>query len=85
MIDEIFDTDDGRIVKAINVANPGAEPQVRSVVVEELQVLRPGETVRSLRVVRVEGQEDKLLAVSDDNVVTVLLHRCSSVKINSCK
>lgn len=72
-------------MKAINVANPGAEPQVRGVVVEELQILRPGETVRNLRVVRVEGQEDKLLIVSDDSVTTIPLHRCSTFKITNCR
>ncbi|XP_046662250.1 semaphorin-1A-like isoform X2 [Homalodisca vitripennis] len=86
---EVYDvmfvgTDDGRILKAINVANPDGEPQVRSVVVEELQVLRNGDTVRSLSIARVPGQEDKLLVVSDDIVITIPLQRCATFKITNC-
>lgn len=77
-------TDDGRIIKAINVANPDGDPQVRSVVIEELQVLRPGTVIRSLNIVRVEGQPDKLLVVSDDVVQTIPLQRCTSSKITNC-
>ena len=78
-------SDDGRIIKAINVANPDGDPQVRSVVIEELQVLRPGTVVRSLNIVRVEGQPDKLLIVSDDVLQTIPLQRCTSSKITNCR
>lgn len=78
-------SDDGRIIKAINVANPDGDPQVRSVVIEELQVLRPGTVVRSLNIVRAEGQVDKLLIVSDDILQTIPLQRCTSSKITNCR
>ncbi|XP_054278176.1 semaphorin-1A-like isoform X1 [Macrosteles quadrilineatus] len=86
---EVYDvmfvgTDDGRVLKAINIGQRGSEPAVRSVVVEELQLLRSSETVRRLSVVRVPGQEDRLLVVSDDAVVSVPLHRCGSGKITNC-
>lgn len=72
-------------MKAINAANPGGEPQVRSAVIEELQVLRAGDRVRSLSIVRVAGQEDRLLVVSDNTVTTIPLQRCASFKITNCR
>lgn len=78
-------TDDGRIVKAINVATPDSDPQVRSIVIEEIQVLRSGSTVKSLNIVRGEEGKDKLLVLSDDIIHSIPLHRCSSPKITNCR
>ncbi|XP_022207444.2 semaphorin-1A [Nilaparvata lugens] len=74
-------TDDGRIIKVINVEN---EPEVKSVVIEEIQVLKPGTPVRNLKIIRVDGQPDKLMVIADELVQTILLHRCTAPKMNNC-
>uniref|UniRef100_A0A1B6DFY7 Semaphorin-1A n=1 Tax=Clastoptera arizonana TaxID=38151 RepID=A0A1B6DFY7_9HEMI len=77
-------TDDGRVVKAINVANPDTDPQIKSIIIEEIQVLRSGSAVKSLNIVRGEEGKDKLLIMSDDTIHSIPLHRCNSMKVTNC-
>ncbi|PSN57450.1 Semaphorin-1A [Blattella germanica] len=78
-------TDDGKVIKALNAASFDSEKTVNSVVVEELQVLPPSVAVKNLYVVRMDGEESKLVVVSDDEIQAVKLQRCSSDKITNCR
>lgn len=84
-------TDDGKVIKALNTAAP-RNNTVETVVVEEIQVLPPGVPVKNLHVVHLDvphGQrrthlDDKLVVVSDDEIMSIRLHRCDSDRITSC-
>nr|CAD7592038.1 unnamed protein product [Timema genevievae] len=78
-------TDDGKVIKALNVASFDSDSTVDSVVVEELQVLPPGVPVKNLYVVHVDSDDSKLVVVSDDEILSIKLHRCDSDKITSCR
>lgn len=77
-------TDDGRIIKFVNVEN---EPEVKTVVIEEIQAVQSGISIRSLHVVRVDHdlQLDKLLVVTDEEILNLPLHRCNATKITRCE
>ncbi|XP_034246839.1 semaphorin-1A-like [Thrips palmi] len=84
-------TDDGKVIKALNTAAP-RNNTVETVVVEEIQVLPAGVPVKNLHVVHLDvphGQrrthlDDKLVVVSDDEIMSIRLHRCDSERITSC-
>ncbi|PNF31376.1 Semaphorin-1A [Cryptotermes secundus] len=78
-------TDDGKVIKALNSASFDSDKIVNSVVIEELQVLPPSVAVKNLYVVRMGGEESKLVVVSDDEIQAVKLQRCSSDKITNCR
>ncbi|XP_067003213.2 semaphorin-1A isoform X3 [Anabrus simplex] len=78
-------TDDGKVIKALNAASFDSSDDVNSVVIEELQVLPPGVPIKNLYVVRMPGDDSKLVVVSDDEIQAIKLHRCSSDKITSCR
>ncbi|CAL1546730.1 unnamed protein product [Lymnaea stagnalis] len=77
-------TDDGRVIKAIN---KGEGSKIESVVIEDIQVLEPGDAVVSLKVLsdRAEQEQQKLVVVSKKSLVSIPLHRCSKAKsCSSC-
>lgn len=84
-------TDDGKVIKALNTASP-RNNTVETVVVEEIQVLPIGVPVKNLHVVHLDvphGQrrserDDKLVVVSDDEIMSIRLQRCTSDRITSC-
>ncbi|KAK7863777.1 hypothetical protein R5R35_009583 [Gryllus longicercus] len=78
-------TDDGKVIKALNADSFDSDKTVNSVVVEELQVLPPGVPVTNLYVVRMDGDDSKLVVVSDDEIQAIKLHRCNSDKITNCR
>lgn len=78
-------TDDGKVIKALNSASFDSSETVDSVVIEELQVLPPGVPVKNLYVVRMDGDDSKLVVVSDDEILAIKLHRCGSDKITNCR
>uniref|UniRef100_A0A8D8PZV1 Semaphorin-1A n=1 Tax=Cacopsylla melanoneura TaxID=428564 RepID=A0A8D8PZV1_9HEMI len=70
-------TEDGKVVKIVNVASGGVGTQTRALVIEELQVLPPGTPVQSLSIVRTVSQNHaKLLVVSNKQLTHIALHRC---------
>jgi semaphorin 6 len=73
------------VIKALNSASFDSDKTVNSVVIEELQVLPPSVAVKNLYVVRMNGEESKLVVVSDDEIQAVKLHRCNSDKITNCR
>ncbi|KAJ1530823.1 hypothetical protein ONE63_005670 [Megalurothrips usitatus] len=84
-------TDDGKVIKALNTAAP-RNNTVKTVVVEEIQVLPLGVPVKNLHVVHLDVQpgqrrtelDDKLVVVSDDEIMSIRLQRCDSDRISSC-
>lgn len=78
-------TDDGKVIKALNSASFDSDKTVNSVVIEELQVLPPSVAIKNLYVVHVDGEESKLVVVSDDEIQAVKLQRCNSDKITNCR
>lgn len=78
-------SDDGKVIKALNSASFDKSEDVNSVVIEELQVLPPGVPVKNLYVVRMDGDDSKLVVVSDDEILAIKLHRCGSEKITNCR
>lgn len=60
--------------------------------VEEIQVLPPGVPVKNLHVVHLDVPhghrrtelDDKLVVVSDDEIMSIRLQRCDSDRISSC-
>ncbi|KAJ9597977.1 hypothetical protein L9F63_011178, partial [Diploptera punctata] len=68
-------TDDGKVIKVLNAASFDSDKTVNSVVIEELQVLPPSVAVKNLYVVRMDGEESKLVVVSDDEIQAVKLQR----------
>ncbi|KPJ03310.1 Semaphorin-1A [Papilio xuthus] len=77
-------TDNGKIIKAINAVSYDSNKRAVPVVVEELQAFGAGSPVRALRVARAGRDAARLIAVSDREVLSLRLHRCSSDKISSC-
>lgn len=69
-------TTDGRVLKAVNV---GHEGQVRSIVIEDLQVLDPDEPVRELKIFR-RAEIERLIVISRENIKSISLHRCDRHK-----
>lgn len=82
----IFSTDNGRVIKTINAASADPhESAVKPVVIEELQVFAPNVTIRNLKIVRTDStKEGRLIVVSDEDIVSIPLHRCSDRRITSC-
>ena len=77
-------TDNGKIIKAINAVSYDSNKRAVPVVIEELQAFAAGSPVRALRVARAGRDAARLIAVSDRQVLSLRLHRCSSDKISSC-
>ncbi|KAK7586019.1 hypothetical protein V9T40_003895 [Parthenolecanium corni] len=79
-------TDNGRVIKTINAASADPhESAVKPVVIEELQVFAPNVTIRNLKIVRTDStKEGRLIVVSDEDIVSIPLHRCSDRRITSC-
>ncbi|XP_052121013.1 semaphorin-1A [Frankliniella occidentalis] len=82
-------TDDGKVIKALNTASP-RNNTVKTVVVEEIQVLPKEFPVKNLHVVHLDvpsGQQrtdrdDKLVVVSDVEIMSVKLQHCD--KVSTC-
>ncbi|XP_044736328.1 semaphorin-1A isoform X2 [Chrysoperla carnea] len=72
-------TDNGKVIKAVNADSADARNRVNSVVIEEIQVFPIHMAVRNLQVV-----DGRLIAVSDNEVQSLRLHRCDSNQISSC-
>lgn len=77
--------DNGKIIKAINAVSYDSNKRAVPVVIEELQAFAAGSPVRALRVARAGRDAARLIAVSDRQVLSLRLHRCSSDKISSCR
>jgi len=77
--------DDGKVIKALNSASFDSDKTVNSIVIEELQVLPPSVAVKNLYVVHMDGEDSKLVVVSDDEIQAVKLQRCNSDKITNCR
>lgn len=83
--------DDGKVIKALNTASP-RNNTVETVVVEEIQVLPLGVPVKNLHVVHLDVPhglrrselDDKLVVVSDDEIMSIRLQRCNSDRVSSC-
>lgn len=73
------------MIKALNSASFDSDKTVNSVVIEELQVLPPSVAVKNLYVVHMDGEDSKLVVVSDDEIQAVKLQRCNSDKITNCR
>lgn len=69
-------TSDGRVLKAINSGKNG---EIKSTVIEDIQVLAKDEPISELKIYR-KGETDKLIVVSRDNIVSIPLHRCEQHK-----
>ena len=82
---QYFVADDGKVIKALNSASFDSDKTVNSIVIEELQVLPPSVAVKNLYVVHMDGEESKLVVVSDDEIQAVKLQRCNSDKITNCR
>lgn len=78
--------DNGKVIKAINAASADGHDAVTSVVVEELQVFPTNVTVRNLKIVRTDSsKEGRLIVVSDNEILSIPLHRCNDRRIISCR
>uniref|UniRef100_A0A0A9XEK4 Semaphorin-1A n=4 Tax=Lygus hesperus TaxID=30085 RepID=A0A0A9XEK4_LYGHE len=70
-------TDDGRVVKAINRGKSG------SIFSEELQVNPRHAPIKTLSIARTTTTAPKLIIITNDDVQTIPLYRCS--KIQTCR
>ncbi|KAL3867171.1 hypothetical protein ACJMK2_044393 [Sinanodonta woodiana] len=68
-------TDDGRVLKSIN---KGQGSEVESVVIEDIQVMAKNEPIISLKIYK--GRIERLIVMSQENIVSIPLHRCSQQK-----
>ena len=68
---------DGKVIKSVNVGRDG---KVKTVVIEEIQVLGRHEVVKELRIFK-HGGEDKIIVVSKENIVAIPLYRCERQKL----
>lgn len=79
-------TDTGKVLKVINANSYHSLTNVSSVIIEELQVFRTNEPIRTLKIFKsTVGNEtiDNLIALSDSQVKSLKLYRCH--KITSCR
>lgn len=84
----IFFLDNGRIIKAVNAKSADSIHDVSPVVIEELQVFESQEPVRLLNILRGVGpgsSGDRLVVMSDSQIQSLKLHRCSTDRIKSCR
>ncbi|XP_015594724.1 semaphorin-1A isoform X2 [Cephus cinctus] len=77
-------TDDGRVVKALNVQAPNSRENVAPVIVSDVQVLRYGQAIKDLQVIHLAGEASKLMVIADSEIRAVPLHHCDSTAANSC-
>ena len=77
-------TDDGRVLKAVNMASGAAEPTASPLMVEELAVFPSAATITNLLVSRQPGQPPRLIVVTDDEIRAVPLARCASGRVGHC-
>lgn len=79
-------SDNGKVIKTINAASADPhESAVKPVVIEEIQVFAPNVTIRNLKIVRTDStKEGRLIVVSDEDIVSIPLHRCNDRHITSC-
>lgn len=81
--------DDGRVIKALNAASAKGDYEnkeqgnsmapIDTVVVSEIQVLRPGTPIKQLHVALFT---EKLIIVSNEKVIITSLHNCLNL---SCR
>lgn len=77
-----FFLDNGKVLKTVNAESADSVQRVSPVVIEELQVFPQNISVRNLKIVRTDSQTDgRLIVVSDNEVISLRLHRCD--KVNS--
>lgn len=77
-VDMLFlGTDDGRILKVACIIGKTAS-DVKTVVIEELQVLPNNESVTKLSIIRPTGLDAKLLIISNTEVHALPLQRCAT-------
>ncbi|XP_075214957.1 semaphorin-1A-like [Lycorma delicatula] len=72
-------TDYGMVLKTVNADSADSIERVNPVLIEELNVFHTNVSIRSLRVVRNDNQEGRLIVVSDTEVLSLRLHRCDKV------
>ncbi|XP_043238137.1 semaphorin-1A-like isoform X1 [Amphibalanus amphitrite] len=77
-------TDDGRVLKAVNVASGAARPTAEPLIVEELAVFPTAATITNLLVSRQPGQPPRLIVVTDDEIRAVPLSRCGAGRVGHC-
>lgn len=78
--------DNGKIIKAVNALSAVTRHEVKTVVVEEIQVFPGHVPVRSIKIMNNGAKtEGRLIVVSDTEVQSLRLHRCDSNKISSCR
>ncbi|KAK2718894.1 semaphorin-1A-like isoform X2 [Artemia franciscana] len=78
-------TDNGKVIRSINVAGPETSFKVQPVILEEMQLFPNNVPITNLKIVAspVAG-DSKLIAVTDDEIQAIPLHRCHSNKITTC-
>jgi semaphorin 6 len=78
-------TENGWIIKSVNIGDESASSGVRGIVIEEIKVLE-NEPVRTLRVTPspFTGKPSQLIVVGDSVVKALPLHRCNSPKLTTC-
>lgn len=73
-------------MKAVNADSADTIEKVSPVIIEDIQVFPPNVPVRNLKVVRDSTMpEGRLVVISDSEVQSLRLHRCTSDKITSCR
>ncbi|XP_039278036.1 semaphorin-1A isoform X2 [Nilaparvata lugens] len=72
-------TDYGMVLKTVNADSADSIERVNPVLIEEIQVFPSNVSIRSLKVMRTDNQEGRLIVVSDTEVLSLRLHRCDKV------
>ncbi|KAB7507766.1 Semaphorin-1A, partial [Armadillidium nasatum] len=79
----VFVSDDGKVIKAINTKSADSYEEVEPLIIEEIVVFPSAVVISSLRIV-VSQQRKKLVVVSSSSLVSISLHRCGTKKITTC-
>lgn len=77
-------SDNGYVLKTVNADSADTIERVSPVVIEEIQVFPSNVSVRTLRVVRGDNTDGRLVVVSDNEVLSIRLHRCDKV-VSGCR
>lgn len=72
------------MLKTVNADSADTIERVSPVVIEEIQVFPSNMSIRSLKVVRGDNQEGRLIVVADSEVLSIRLHRCDKV-VSGCR
>ena len=79
-------SDNGKVIKALNANTPETRKSVKTVVVEELEVFPPNESIVNIRILRNKRYDTvKVIVVSDRQVKSIEVHRCREHQLQTCK